>query len=214
MEEIHVLKIDTELQRLVPNICCRILEATVNVRPSEDTLIQMLQTRAANIAENFLLEDIARLQPIAATRRMYRTCGKDPSRYRPAAESLLRRIIKGQKLYFVNNVVDVNNLISLESYYSIGVYDADKISGEIHFGIGSNEMDYWGIGRGSLNVAGLPLFYDDLGPFASPTSDSERTRITPETSRIWLNIIGFSGNADYIQRTVSRTGTLLKAYCI
>jgi DNA/RNA-binding domain of Phe-tRNA-synthetase-like protein len=122
--------------------------------------------------------------------------GKDPSRYRPSAEALTRRVVNGKGLYWINNVVDLLYLVSLESGFSIGGYDAEKIEGDVWFGIGKEDEPYQAIGRGQLNIADLPLFRDNLGAFGSPTSDSLRTMVTAETTEFLMIIIDFSGRQD------------------
>ena len=130
---------------------------------------------------------------IKASRQAYKAAGKDPARYRVSSEALMRRILQGKGLYRVNNVVDCNNLISLQTGLSCGLYNLDNIEGDIIFRIGKAGEDYEGIGRGKLNIEGLPVFSDSLGAFGSPTSDSVRTMVTPEARRVMLVIISFSG---------------------
>ena len=59
----------------------------------------------------------------------YKRLGKDPNRYRPSAEALRRRILRGLPLYKIDTLVDIVNLVSIRSGYSIGGFDADKIVG-------------------------------------------------------------------------------------
>ena len=137
--------------------------------------------------------------------------GKDPARYRPSAEALLRRVLQGKGLYEINNVVEIINLTSITSGFSIGGYDTDKISGDILFNKGKTDEPYEAIGRGNINIEGLPVFYDALGPFGSPTSDSTRTMITEDTGKILLIIISFHGS-DKLNETATFATELLHKY--
>ena len=65
-------------------------------------------------------DDIKQHPAIAATREVYKRCGKDPSRYRPSAEALRRRLMRGLELYRIDTLVDLINLVSLRTGYSIG----------------------------------------------------------------------------------------------
>jgi DNA/RNA-binding domain of Phe-tRNA-synthetase-like protein len=107
--------------------------------------------------------------------------------------------------------VDVNNVVSLETGISIGAYDRDKLSPPLLFRPGKEGESYTGIGRGALNLAGLPLFADAHGPFGSPTSDSERTAITAETRRLLMVLICFGEPADPAA-ALERTGELLRRF--
>jgi len=123
----------------------------------------------------------------------------------------MRRVVKGHQLYRINNVVDLLNLVSLTSGFSIGGYDVDKISGSVIFDIGANDEPYEAIGRGEMNIEFLPVFRDAISPFGSPTSDSVRTSVTTDTKRFLMIIIGFSGEictAETLEQSVS----LLKKY--
>ena len=133
---------------------------------------------------------------ILATRAAYKALGKDPARYRGSAEALLRRIIAGKGLPRVSPVVDIINLVSVESRFSIGLYDLAHVQGEIIFRKGRPGETYKGIGKYDLNLEDLPLFADDLGPHGSPTSDSERTMVTAATKNVLAILISFSRSGD------------------
>jgi len=148
---------------------------------------------------------------IDATRRGYKALGKDPARYRGSAEALLRRIIAGKGLPRINNVVDIINLVSVESRLPIGLYDLEHVSGDIVFRAGRAGETYKGIGKYDLNLEGLPVFCDAVGPHGSPTSDSERTMVTEATKKVLGIIISFAG-ADGLPAWAERMAALLKQY--
>ena len=154
--------------------------------------------RIANVLRNNYTTDTIKQQSgIAATREAYRKAGKDPSRYRPACEQLARRILQGKDLYSIDQLVDFGNLVSLYCGYSTAMLDAEKILGEnITLGIGTSGEPYEGIGRGVLNIENLPVYRDEEGGFATPTSDSVRTMISADTKRILLLINGYDGNEE------------------
>ena len=154
--------------------------------------------RIANVLRNNYTTDTIKEQSgIAATREAYRRAGKDPSRYRPACEQLARRILQGKDLYSIDQLVDFGNLVSLYCGYSTAMLDAEKILGEnITLGIGTSGEPYEGIGRGVLNIENLPVYRDEDGGFATPTSDSVRTMISADTKHILLLINGYDGNEE------------------
>ena len=141
------------------------------------------------------LEQINKWLPIQATRQAYRSrLGKDPNRYRPSSEALRRRILRELPLYKVDTLVDLINLVSIRSGYSIGGFDADKIAGgSLVLGVGREGEIYHGIGRGELNIAGLPVYRDAVGGVGTPTSDEERTKIGLDTTHLLMIINGYSG---------------------
>ena len=157
-------------------------------------------------------ESIKQQTAIVATREAYRACGKDPSRYRPSAEALRRRLLRGLDLYRIDTLVDLINLVSLRTGYSIGGFDADKIVGrELCLGIGRHEEPFEGIGRGTLNIEFMPVIRDAEGGIGTPTSDHERTKMDLGTTHILVIINGYSG-AEGLSEAASTTVELLQRY--
>ena len=156
---------------LVPDLTLSCIECDVSVSEDNEALWLETEQKTSEIASGLKIEDISLLPAISASRKAYRACGKDPARYRLSAEALLRRVVSGKGLYRVNNVVDLLNLVSISTGFSIGGYDADKILGDVVFGVGKENELYEGIGRGALNIASLPVFRDEIGAFGTPTRD-------------------------------------------
>ena len=146
-----------------------------------------------NIKKTFELDNLTEQINIKTSRQAYKNLGKEPSRYRVSSESLIRRILQGKGLYKINNVVDTNNLISIETGYSVGSYDLEKLQGNIYFRIGKEGEQYQGIGKEIVNIEKLPVFADDVGAFGSPTSDSTRAMITEISKEILTVLISFNG---------------------
>jgi DNA/RNA-binding domain of Phe-tRNA-synthetase-like protein len=169
------------------------IEAEVENRPTPDALWEELTRAAAGIRGLYELSEINKREGISATRRAYKALGKDPNRYRPSTEALCRRAVKGMELYRIDALVDLINLLSMVSGYSIGGFDMDKIVGEtLRLGRGAAEEPYEGIGRGALNIEGLPVYRDAVGGVGTPTSDNERTKLDLSTRRLLMcvNIYG------------------------
>ena len=206
------ISISTTLKEKCPSLRLGCIEAEVKVTESGDALLLEIGERLENIQQSLLVEQISKLPAIEASRRGYRACGKDPARYRLSAEALLRRIVSGKGLYQINNVVDQLNLVSVLSGFSIGGYDAEKIQGDINFGIGQADEPYEGIGRGELNIENLPVFRDAQGAFGTPTSDSSRTEVSLETRKFLMILIDFDSN-DQLENAKMMAIRLLKAYC-
>ena len=160
----------------------------------------------------YTTDSIKQMPSIEATREAYKRCGKDPSRYRPSGEALVRRTLKGHDLYRVSTLVDLINLASIRYGYSIGGFDADRIEGHVlTLGIGRPGEPYEGIGRGPLNIEGLPVYRDDVGGIGTPTSDNERTKLSLQTTRLLAIVNGYDGNqattlacAQYIQQLLQK----------
>ena len=167
------------------------------LRSCEQQILQLPEPRA-------VLESTA----ILATRSGYKSLGKDPARYRGSAEALIRRVIAGKGLPRIHSVVDIINIVSVESRLPIGLYDLAHVQGDITFRAGHAGETYKGIGKYDLNLEGLPLFADELGPHGSATSDSERTMVTPETRSVLAIFVSFGGREN-LERYMDRMASLL-----
>jgi len=173
-----------------------------------DELLRGCEERIAKLADP---RSILGAPAILATRSGYKALGKDPARYRGSAEALLRRLIAGKGLPRINSVVDVINLVSVESRLPIGLYDLANVEGAIEFRAGRAGESYKGIGKYDLNLEGLPLFADAKGPHGSATSDSERTMVTGNTKRILALIVSFGG-PNGLEQWNQRLSELLAAH--
>lgn len=201
-----------EFRQCVPHFKGVYLDCHVVNSPTSPALWQEIEEACAQLSQQ-LTPDSLKFQPaIAATRAAYKACGKDPSRYRPASEQLARRALQGKGLYSVDTLVDLGNLVSLLSGYPTGLLDAEKIEGAVSLGIGTAADDYEGIGRGKLNVEGLPLYRDHRGGIATPTSDSTRTMLSSSTNRLLFIINGYGGQEEAIQRALDHALALLERY--
>lgn len=139
-------------------------------------------------------DEITKIPKLKETRDGYKAFGKDPSHTRPASEALLRRVVKGTTLYRLGDVIDLGNILSVMTLRSVCVVDYNKLVGDVVIKMGTKDDIYYGIGRGLINVADIPIYVDDLGPFGCPTSDNDRTKVTDETKEILIMIINFSNN--------------------
>ncbi len=137
-------------------------------------------------------EAITKIPKLKETRDGYKAFGKDPSHTRPACEAILRRFVGGSGIYRLGDIIDLGNIISLITKRSVCVVDADLIQGNITIRLGRTDESFYGINRGLINVDKLPVYVDDIGPFGSPTSDTERTKVTNTTKSILVMIICFS----------------------
>lgn len=182
----------------LPNF--NIVALLMDVEASETTneIKELIKQYQESIKEEYSsLEDVLNIPLIKTARDGYKKLGKDPSRYRLACESLLRRIVKGNDLYIINNLVDIGNILSIDFKRSTAVLDYDKIKGDIKIRRGLDSDVYEGIGRGIINVENIPVYEDDISPFGSTTSDTMRTSVSLDTKKMLLFIVCFDeGNHD------------------
>ena len=128
---------------------------------------------------------IAAHPPVAAMRKLFRGAGCDPTRYRPASEALLRRLVKGAELPAIHPLVDVNNCLSAELAVPCCVMKEGSLGSSLVFRPGAAGESYESL-RGPFNAEGKPLLVDEIGPIDTPITGSERVKVHSETEKAWL----------------------------
>ena len=181
----------------------------------EITALELYELEVTEPREDFELEVARATQAArigtagdpARARALYRRFGSDPTKTRPSSEALLRRLKKGEPLPRVNSLVDVANAMSVQLQVPVGLYDLDKVKGELSVRLGAEGEGYTGIGKERVNVAGRLCVADDDGPCGNPTSDSARTMITIATERAsWIYFLPVS------DEDIDRTAELVAVF--
>ncbi|ANU23941.1 B3/4 domain-containing protein [Planococcus donghaensis] len=146
---------------------------------------QMLKGRLQLFQEQlyFELEDkeITDFPGLLEWQLIWKALGADPSRYRPSAEALYRRIKKQNYLAAINSAVDMNSFLSLQYEIPLGLYDADKVEGDIEIAVGTSTDRYEGLNNRINTLTGILVSKDAQGAFGSPYVDSKRTAVTEQT---------------------------------
>ncbi|MBQ7422835.1 MAG: hypothetical protein IJV27_11955 [Prevotella sp.] len=206
--------VSKEIESVCPCFVGACVEAEVANSPYSEGLWKEIGEMGERFRAELTTESLKELSGIAATRRVYKACGKDPSRYRPASEALIRRMLQGKALYQIDTLVDLINFASIAFGYSIGGFDAEKFVGDtLTLGIGRAGEPYEGIGRGQINIEGLPVYRDAEGGVGTPTSDHERTKITLSTQRLLVLINGYDGNEQRVRQNAEFIQELLRRHC-
>ena len=209
-----IVNVSQEIESVCPEFVGACVEAQVVNTPYCEELWQKIKALGERFRNELTTESLKDMTSIAATRRVYKACGKDPTRYRPASEALIRRMLQGKELYQRDTLVDLVNLASIAYGYSIGGFDADKFVGNtLTLGIGREGEPYEGIGRGLLNICGLPVYRDAEGGVGTPTSDNERTKMTIDTRHLVVLINGYDGNEQRVRENAEYIQQLLCKYC-
>ncbi len=205
------VNISPEVAAAAPDLQVVVVEAVVANPPTPDALWNEIQLAAGEIRAAMPMDQVNKRPAIAATRAAYKALGKEPNRYRPSAEALCRRCVKGMELYRTLAIIDLINLVSIKTGHSIGGFDRDAIVGDdLTLGVGREGEPYEAIGRGQLNIACLPVFRDAVGGVGTPTSDNDRTKLSEDTHRLLMTINCYAPHE--VDETVALTERLLRQY--
>ena len=127
-----------------------------------------------------------------AVRALLRVGGYKPTgRGKPASEYLVGRAAELGAVPSINPAVDACNGASLASGLPISVVDADRLVGELLVRFGAEGESYIFNASGhSIDLAGLPVLCDDVGPAANAVKDSERTKTSAQTRQLLAVVWG------------------------
>lgn len=206
------ITIDPQLKEVWHQAALGCVQCRVVVQPSSRQLLEAIDVVCRRLMDSMSIEQIKSREHIAQTRACCKALGKDVKRYRNSAEALNRRVLQGKGLYQINNVVEVNNLISLDTGYSLGSYDLEKLEGDIVWKPAGEGVHYQGIGKEAVNIEFLPVLSDRQGFFGNPNSDSTRAMITPQTTQLLMCVFGFGG-AQPLQPMLEQMCDALQTYC-
>ena len=206
------ITIDSQLKAVWQQAALGCVQCRVVVQPSSRQLLEAIDIVCRRLMDTMSIEQIKSREHIAQTRACCKALGKDVKRYRNSAEALHRRVLQGKGLYQINNVGDVNNLLSLDTGYSLGSYDLEKLEGDIVWKPAGEGVHYQGIGKEAVNIEFLPVLSDRQGFFGNPNSDSTRAMITPQTTQLLMCVFGFGG-AQPLQPMLEQMCDALQTYC-
>jgi len=160
----------------------------VRVERSSALLLAAIEEHSAAVVREHSGRAPGEIEGLTPARQLYRAFGVDPTRTRPSSEALVRRILQGKPFPRVSNAVDLCNLCSVAFLLPLGLYDAERITGQIELRRGEPGDGYEGIRKDRVNLEGRPALYDAMGPFGNPSSDSARTCVTSRTTALLLVI--------------------------
>lgn len=177
-----IVKMDNSLFQIDPTFKIGIIHYTKIVVTSSP---QMLKGRLQLFQEQlfFEMEDkaVTEFAGIKEWRILWKKFGADPNRYRPSVEALYRRIAKQNYITPMHSAVDLNNFFSMRYEIPMGIYDVDKIQGDITISLGNEETVYEGLNGRENKLNNILTLQDTIGPFGSPFVDSKRTAVTEDT---------------------------------
>lgn len=204
---------------LSPNLCSTVPNFKVGIIHYNQIAVgdspQMVKGRLQLFQESIYFDladgkSVTDLNRIKEWREIFKKTGKDPNRYRHAAEALYRRVHKQNYLQPVHSAIDINNFFSLQFQVPIGIYDTEKISGNVELRIGGDNESYLGLNGRENSAHNLIISADDSGPFGSPFVDSARTSVTVDTTKA-LQIVYLGHSLDR-NKCASLTESLMKMF--
>lgn len=190
-------KIGTQVKTRFPELTvltCNIKDVKVEKRSIE--LEKFKNEIMEQVREKYDLESLKNLSTFRAYRDFFWRVEIDPTKIRPAAEALIRRILGGRSIPHINTLVDTYNLASMKTEIALAAFDADKLKGDLLMRFAEKGEEFLGIGmeKPMLLQGGEIVVSDDEKLVAIyPYRDADTTKITEKTKNVTLLVCGVPG---------------------
>lgn len=121
---------DHEIVERFPTLVGGVIHASgVTNGTSPAGLTAAFRAEQSSVKERIGQTPLSELPTLAAWRAVFRSFGVDPTRYRSAAEALLRRLTKQGDIPSINVLVDLANLVSIRYALPVAVFDQRGVAG-------------------------------------------------------------------------------------
>lgn len=193
----YEVKIDPQLRKVYPEIRLGVMQFAATVQKSDAQFWNHMDKEVLpQVRQAVEGKEWGDIPGIRGSRAVYKAFGRNPGRYRVSSEALIRRVRRGDELYHINSVVDVNNLLSVKSGLSVGSYDLGKLHGAITLRKAEAGEGYTGIGKDFIDMENMLVLADDEGIFGSSMSDSTRAMVTESTQHVLVVVYCFENSVD------------------
>jgi len=188
------LNIEFQLQKRFPELkvlTCQISGVRVEKRNVE--LESFKEDVIKQVKEEYDPKSLRNLPTFRAYRDFFWRAGIDPTKNRPAAEALIRRVLGGKAIPNINTLVDAYNLASIKTEIALAAFDADKLKGDLlmRFAIGGEKFLGIGMNKPMVLQGGEIVVSDDEKLVAVyPHRDADSTKITMKTKNVLLLVCG------------------------
>jgi DNA/RNA-binding domain of Phe-tRNA-synthetase-like protein len=188
------LKIDSKLKTRFPdlNILTFHIEG-VHVQKRDSELEKFKVEVMRQVRDDYSLDSVKDQPTFRAYRDFFWSIKIDPTKIRPAAEALIRRILAGKTLPCINTLVDVYNLASIKSRIALATFDADQLEGDLLMRFAEEGEQFYGIGMEKpLILKGGEIVISDKEKLVAvyPYRDADNTKVTDKTENITVVVCG------------------------
>jgi DNA/RNA-binding domain of Phe-tRNA-synthetase-like protein len=160
--------------------------------------------------ELYDLESLKDIPTFRAYRDFFWRVGMDPTKNRPAAEALIRSVLRGRSLPRINTLVDAYNLASMKTEVALAAFDSDKLKGGLLMRFADEGEEFFGIGmKGPIYLQGMETVISDVEKLVAiyPHRDAENTKITEATRKVLLLVCGVPGVSEEVLQDAARVAT-------
>lgn len=210
------MKFDPKVREKYPDfVAGYVLVSGVTIEPKVEGLVERKREVFSDLKARYGALNLLDLPEVKAYRAFFKAMGADPSSYRPAPEYLLRRALD-DRFPAVNNLVDSCLLATVEHWVAAGVYDTEKIKGDVRTTLAVETEPFELIdGRKLSPKPDEIVLRDDEKLLAAYTlGDAKVTKVAQKTSNTLIVLWNAPGiPKEKVEATVNSLATYTRKYC-
>jgi len=191
------LKIDFKLKTRFPDLNVLTLHIEgLHVHKRDSELEKFKVEVMRQVRDDYSLDSVKDQPTFRAYRDFFWSIKIDPTKIRPAAEALIRRILAGKTLPCINTLVDAYNLASIKSRIALATFDADKLEGDLLMRFAEEGEQFYGIGMEKpVILKGGEIVVSDEEKLIAvyPYRDADNTKVTEGTENVTIVVCGVPG---------------------
>jgi len=212
------LRIDVQLKtRFSDLIVLKCNAKDVKVEKQNVELKKFRDEITEKVKKKYDLNSVKNLPKFRAYRDFFWRVGVDPTKNRPAAEALIRRVLGGRTIPSINTLVDAYNLASIKTEIALAAFDANKLKGDLLMRFAEKREKFLGIGMEKhMLLQGGEIVVSDSEKLVAiyPYRDADSTKITEKTKNVMLLVCGVPGiGEETLQRAAQVALEYITRFC-
>ena len=201
-----------------PGLEALLLDVTgLCVAPPDEAMSAFIDERVARYRRTYALRTLKDEPRLRAYRDFFWRVGVDPTKIRPAAEALLRRVIQGKHFPRINTLVDAYNLASAETRVALAAFDKTKLRGDLRMRRSRQGETFLGIGmEAPVALTGVEIVCEDADRLVAiyPYRDADAGKVTSETHDVRFLVCGVPGvSREALREAAAVTGGIVTRFC-
>jgi len=213
-----LLRIDDEVKAMYAGIdvlMCRVANVVVHKKNLE--LDRFKEEATEEVKGKYTLDSLKDVSVFRAYRDFFWRVGIDPTKNRPAAEALIRRILRDNPLPNINTLVDAYNLASIKTEIALAAFDTQELQGDLIMRFARRGEKFLGIGMEKpMDLEGGEVVISDDEKLVAiyPHRDADQSKVTENTKSILLLVCGVPGiTVDVLARAATVAIEYITRFC-
>jgi DNA/RNA-binding domain of Phe-tRNA-synthetase-like protein len=212
------IDIATPLQDRFPNLAAQITRfKDVDIERKNPVLEEFKKQVVSEIKAEWGLDDLREHHVFRAYRDFFWDLDIDPTKTRPAAEALIRRVLRNRKIPQINTWVDSYNLASMKTAIPIASFDIDLLHGPLKMREARKREEFLGIGMSEpFTLSGCEVVIEDGKKLVAiyPYRDADYSKVSLKTDKVLMLLCGAPGiKKKYLNQASQISSDIVTKFC-